>query len=470
MMKKALLPTLALISFLALAGKLPAQQKSAIDIDPQSNGIAIPDDFAGLSFETTSILPDVKGHYPYFSADNRVLIRLFKTLGIKSLRIGGNTSDRPSAPIPSRADIDATYAFAKAAGAKVIYTVRLRDSKPEDVISTAKYVVDYYKQETLCLTIGNEPNVYEKEYSKYRDDIQQFMGAITSTSPDARFCGPATTPETGDWAAQFATDFASSEKVVAVTQHSYPGGDSRKVNNPAAGRELMLSPDFTRQYQKLYDAFVPSVQKNGLSYRIEETNSFYNGGAENVSNTYASALWGLDYLYWWAAHQASGVNFHTGDKVAAGEQQTPSWYAIFWSKPEGLQINPVAYAIKAFDLGSHGRLLPTKISPGSPSLSAYAVLGANRRLYVTLINKDKNAAATVDVKVKAQGLREKPAEMLLAVPKANIAATGGVTLGDSAISSAGRWDGKWKTITSQEPSISLTVEPASAVVVKLSLK
>jgi hypothetical protein len=470
MMKQTLLPTLAMIPFLALAGMLPAQQKSTLDIDPQSNGIVIPDDFAGLSFETASILPDVKGHYPYFSADNRVLIRLFKTLGIKSLRIGGNTSDGASAPIPSRADIDATYAFAKAAGAQVIYTVRLRDSKPEDVISTAKYVVDHYKQETLCLTIGNEPSVYEKEYSKYRDDLQQFMGAISSTSPDARFCGPATTPETGAWAAKFTTDFDSSGKVVAVTQHSYPGGDSRKVNNPAAGRELMLSPDFTGQYQKLYDAFVPSVQKSGLSYRIEETNSFYNGGAENVSNTYASALWGLDYLYWWAAHQASGVNFHTGDKVAAEEQQTLCWYAIFWSKPEGLQINPIAYAIKAFDLGSHGKLLPAKVSLGSSFLSAYAVLGADRRLYITLINKDKNAAATVDVNVKAQSLREKPAEMLLAAPGANIAATVGVTLGDSAISSDGGWDEKWKTVTSKKPSITVTVAPASAVVVKLSLK
>jgi len=470
MMKKTLLPTLALISILALAARLTAQQKTTVDIDPQANGIAISNDFMGLSFETTAILPDANGHYPYFSADNRSLIRLFKTLGIKNLRIGGNTADRPSAPIPSRADIDAAYAFAKAAGTDVIYTVRLRDSKPEDVVATAKYVVDHYKQETLCLSIGNEPNVYEKEYSKYHDDLVQFMAAIATVAPDARLCGPATTPGNGAWAAKYAADFGPSGKVVAVTQHSYPGGDSRKVADPAAGRELMLSPRFVRQYQKLYDAFVPSVQKEGLSYRIEETNSFYNGGAENVSNTYASALWSLDYLYWWAAHQASGVNFHTGDKVAAGEQQTPCWYATFWNKPEGLKIHPIAYAIKAFDLGSHGKLLPAEVTAGSPALTAYAVLGADRTLYVTLINKDKSAAATVDVHVKAQGVRGKPAAMLLTAPKADIAATEGVKLGGGTIASDGGWDGKWKTIASRKTQISLTVEPASAVVVKLALK
>lgn len=468
MTKKTLLPTLALI--FAFAGTLPAQQKTTVAIDPQAAGVAISGDFLGLSFETTAILPDAQGHYPYFSADNRSLIRIFKTLGIKNLRIGGNTADRPSAPIPSRVDIDAAYAFAKAAGTNVIYTVRLRDSKPEDVVATAKYVVDHYKQETLCLSIGNEPNVYEKQYSKYRDDLVQFMAAIAKVAPDAKLCGPATTPDTGSWAAKYAADFGPSGKVVAITQHSYPGGDSRKATDADASRQRMLSPAFVAQYQKLYDAFVPAVQKQGIAYRIEETNSFYNGGAKDVSNTYASALWGLDYLYWWAAHQATGVNFHTGDKVAAGEQQTPCWYAIFRSAPDGYEINPIAYAIKAFDLGGHGKLLPVEVTAGSPALSAYAVLGANRTLYVTLINKDKSAPSTVDLNVKAQGLREKPAEMWLAAPNSDIAATEGVTLGDSAISSDGKWDGKWKPIASQKPSLTLTVAPASAVVLKLPLK
>ena len=29
-----------------------------------------------------------------------------------------------------------------------------------------------------------------------------------------------------------------------------------------------------------------------------------------ASNAFASALWALDYLHWWAAHGAAGVNFH----------------------------------------------------------------------------------------------------------------------------------------------------------------
>src|SRR5205814_789552 len=51
----------------------------------------VADDFVGLSFETELLLPDAKGHR-YFSPDNKALMSVFKSLGIKSLRIGGNTA------------------------------------------------------------------------------------------------------------------------------------------------------------------------------------------------------------------------------------------------------------------------------------------------------------------------------------------------------------------------------------------
>ncbi len=439
--RSPLLPGMIAV-LLLLTSPLSAQQKITISIDQKAAGIDIPDDFMGLSFESAAILPDANGRHPYFRADNRALIELFKTLGIKNLRIGGNTADRPSVKVPGASDIDAVYEFARAAGVNVTYTVRLRDSDPQDVVSIAKYVTDKYSKDTRCLTIGNEPNIYEKEYPKYRDDLKTFIAAITAVAPDAKFCGPATTPEVGNWAANFAVDFGHTGNVVEVTQHSYPGGNGKKVTDPVAGREKMLSPGFSEAYEKLYDNFVPVVLKNGLKYRVEETNSFYNGGAKDVSNTFASALWGLDYLYWWASHHADGLNFHTGDNVAAGEQQTPCWYATFWTVANGYQAHPLAYAIKAFTLGSHGKLVPVRISGPAENLSAYAVLGADHATYITLINK--NSATAFDVTLDAVGSHGKPTAMFLTAPKSDIAATDGVTLGNSAISEDGTWQGKWE--------------------------
>src|ERR1017187_10896765 len=107
------------------------------------------------------------------------------------------------------------------------------------------------------------------------------------------------------------------------------------------------------------------------------------GGATNVSNTFASALWGLDFMYWWAAHGAAGVNFHTGDKVAAGSELRPSKYTPYFTSTNGYLVRPLGYGIKAFDLGSHGKLIPVTISnPGNLNLTAYAVLGDDKNLYL----------------------------------------------------------------------------------------
>lgn len=470
-MRKFLLAlSLVAVSLFALTATLSAQQTVTISIDQKATGIVIPKDFLGLSFESASILPDPAGHYQYFRADNRPLIQLFKTLGIKNLRIGGNTADRPWVKVPSQADIDAAYAFARATGVNVIYTLRLRESTPNDAAPIAKYLTDRYQRDTFCINIGNEPNIYEKEYPHYRDDLKRFMAAITAAAPKAKFCGPATTPGTGNWAADFAADFRHSRNVVQITQHSYPAGNGKQATDAAAGRAKLLSPALSREYENLYKDFGPAVSDIGLTYRIEETNNFYNGGAKDVSNTFASALWGLDYLYWWAAHDAQGVNFHTGDNVAAGEQQTPCWYATFWTTPAGYQAHPLAYAIKAFDVGSHGKLLPVRVSSGAANFSAYAVLGTDHTLYVTLINKDSAPSSAVNVTIDAPGYHAKPAAMFLTAPESGIAATDGVTLGNSSISSDGTWAGKWEPLQNDSKTITVKLAPASAAIVKLAVR
>jgi hypothetical protein len=117
--------------------------------------------------------------------------------------------------------------------------------------------------------------------------------------------------------------FAGSGRLALITQHAYPGGNARKVTDVAAARDTMLSRVWVRGYEKFYGDFGPTAAEHHVPYRIEETNSFYNSGRQNVSDTHAAALWALDYLYWWATHGAAGLNFHTGDHVAAADESTP---------------------------------------------------------------------------------------------------------------------------------------------------
>jgi len=468
----------------------PAEAPVSIHVDASRPGPAISSNFTGLGFEVAILRPENGLHY--FRADNKPLINLFHTLGIKSLRLGGNTSDRDVRQLPSEADLDSLFAFAQAAGVKVIYCLRLHDGDPTADAQTVKYIMDHYGPLVDCFSIGQEPSAYPAEktdsrpntermgagnekysYSFYRQDWKKFADVIIAVAPDVKFCGPSV-HNNGEWARRFIEDFGHSNHVALITEHLYPGGAGGKVPTPEIGRDRMLANDlwgtngFPRVYQRLYESFVPLALANGLPYRLEEVNNYFNGGATNVSNTFASSLWGLDFMYWWAEHHASGVNFHTGDRVAAGYTLLPSKYTAFYSTTNGYMVWPLGYGIKAFDLGGHGNFVPvTESGASNLNLSAYAVLGDDKNLYLTLINKEhgregRAARISLDVDDGFTG-----GEVIsLEQSTGDVAATSGVTLGGAQIESDGSWDGNWKTLR-KAAAFSIFVPAASAVIVKL---
>ncbi len=454
-----------------LAGTALAQSPVTINVDTKTPGATIPDDFAGLSFEMQYVLPNTNGTY-FFSPKNRPLITLFHTLGIKNLRVGGNTADRPGVAMPGPVDADSLFAFARAAGVNVIYTLRLRQGSAEDVVPIAKYIEQHYRPQLACFAIGNEPDVFTKEYSVYRDEWKKYVAAITAVAPLAKFCGPCATPTRVAWSRQFADDFAKSGLIQYITQHDYPGGDNRRATNVVVARDKMLSPTWLNHYEKFYNAFAANALSNGLPYRYDEANSFYDGGAKDVSDTFASALWGLDFLHWWAAHGAGGINFHTGDKVAARDMNKPCRYAAFWTSSQGYNVHPIGYGIKAFDLGGHGNALPLTISDTAGlDLTAYAVRSDGGKLFVTIINKEHSAdGRSADVTINAMGTGGRGQVIFLSVPNGEVAAKNGVTLGGVSIEDNGSWNGEWTPLKVNGTNQCRVVVPAaSAAVVQLPL-
>ncbi len=351
-----------------------------LELDPQHPGAEIPADFLGLSFEMQRVLTDTNGSH-FFSLENQPLIATFKMLGIKSLRVGGNTADRPTLPLPSQADVDQLFAFAKAADVKVVYTLRLNQGDPAAAAEMDNYISRHYVGQLDFFAIGNEPNVFSTNFDVYLTEWKRYAAQITapSNSPDAKFCGPGVSPGHEKWSAQFAQNLAASGLLKYISQHDYAGGDARKVTNPEAARDKILSSGMEGHYAKFAANFVPAILSNGLAYRFEEANSFYDGGAADVSDTFASALWALNYQWWWAEHRMSGINFHTGDKVAARDENKPCRYAAFWTTTNGYNIHPIGYAGKMFSLGSRGKIIPVQSADAATNLNfaAYAVVSGN---------------------------------------------------------------------------------------------
>lgn len=430
--------------------------------------------FSGVSYEMRRVLPDTNGQY-YFSPDNKPLIKMFKTLGIKSLRLGGNTADRPTVKFPGPADIDSLFIFARAAHAKIIFTLRLNQADPVAAAEIAKYIMGHYRSDLYCFAIGNEPNVFMSDYSLFLTTWKKFASAITAVAPEARFCGPSSTGNKIFWARDFANDLAGSGQVMLITAHLYPGGNSASVMDVAKGRRDMLSPEWFTEYRKQADRFVPTALAKGLPYRLEEVNSFWNGGRKDVSDTHASALWALDYMYWWASHGASGLNFHTGDYVARLDADKRCDYALFWTTPNGYEAHPISYAFKAFDLAHQGRVVPTEFTsnPDKINITAYSALGADKSLFVTLINKengDPARDATVTIEAGNSYAHQKGRVMFLSAPQGDVSAKSGVTLGGASIKEDGSWNGRWTALLAPASAgqFSIKVPSATAAVVKLT--
>ena len=447
-----------------------SQQPVRLTLDPAVATTPIPQDFLGLSFETLTLLPHADGTAPYFVPENQPLIQLFHTLGIRSLRIGGNTADTPSIPIPTEPEIDQLFQFAGKADAKVIYTLRLRESSVPKVAAAAKYLMDHHAAQIDCLAIGNEPNVFEHTFPKYADDLRIYTPAVLEAAPNTRLCGPGTNISgTAPWANGYIQDFGQAPQLLWLTQHAYPGGAGGKITDPAVGIQQMLSTQFEQRYLNYFNSFGPAAQTAHIRYRIEETNSFYNGGAKDASNSFASSLWALDYLYFWLTHGSAGVNFHTGDTVAAADHQAPCWYATFWTKPDGsLDVHPIAYAMKAFDLAAHGSVLPVEAAGVPATLRLYATRSgdAHQTIYVTLINKQMDAAQPAEI-VEAALPKGYKKVSTIALTGPSLGALSGVELGGGGISGQGEWSGTWKPSPTAHKNLHIEVPPGSALLVRI---
>ena len=448
-----------------------------------------------------------------FSPANNALVTLFRNLGLGNLRIGGGTVDQ-LIPAGTGSDgftgIDNLFAFAAVAGVKVIYSLRLI-SQDEPPIGDLKavhaqatgHIWRHHRESVASFAIGNEPDwpayhrldpaIFEEAsekpgsaYPSYLTRWRSIADAIGAVAPGAALSGPdlgaydrmTYTPDADNgvsWTERFARDERDSGRIAEITQHYYVGGSPRSTTAQQAISN-MLSPEWVTgtaigtqparttytPYPWLYENNLAPVAAAGLRYRLTESNDYLLGVA-GASDAFASALWALDHLHWWAAHGAAGVNFHNRRGLCT---------ATIVPDPAGggYVINPKGYGIKAFTLGSAGQVKPTQIhNPDRINLTAYCV-GTAGEDYLTVINKAHGAGAPdAAVTIVPPGPRVRGAEiMTLAGGQPGDARGTRATLGGATITGDTPWDGKWSTLpTDPRARVSLTVKATTAAIVKI---
>jgi hypothetical protein len=464
---------LRLSAFALFLPSFAASQTQAVGVIVASGSSTedLADSFLGLSYESSMLLPK-DGRY-YFDAGDAALVETFKTLGIRSLRVGANAVDDPRIPIPQEADIDALFSFARAADVRVIYSFRLKNGNPAESARLARYIASRYADLLDSFAIGNEPNFYLKPYESFYARWKPHYDAILQAVPGARFDGPSAN---GPYAVGLARDLAAGGHLAMASDHYYFIGSGReREKDPAASRAVFLSDRTHDDYQRDYAQTGAILAAQGMPYRIDELNSCYNGGAKDSSDTFASTLWALDCIHWWAAHHLLGMNFHTGESVGRDGGFSAPNYAAFLREPDGhgFYMRPQAYSYLAFTEGAQGNPLGITLQK-APTLDfdAYAYRGQDGSFSVTLINKsygDSAQMAVVSVQVPTSGGAGTWKQMDLKQRDHDVSAKTDVTLGAESVDRDGHWSGQWRTIAGAgSGSMTIDVPASSATLLRFN--
>jgi len=423
--------------------------KASVSVHPGKPGAEIPADFVGLSCEKKILSRDC------FGPKNPTLLALCRTLGPGVLRIGGNEvettfwSDTNAPPLESMhknrysldpvtigpVSVDNLFEFARDSGWRVIYGLNLGTYNPTMAADEADYVLKVGGPQLLALEIGNEPNLYPKGpnrpgirpetygYPQYKQEFIGTVKAIRAKNPRAPIAGPATTKFT-DWMQRFMADF--KKRIIVSTSHTYPL--SAAEADPKAPRfasiENLLGSKFPEDWLPKLEA----SKAVGVPYRLGEFNTASGGGKAGVSDTFASALWCVDFMFDTAQHGAAGINVHGSFR--------PGRYSpiVFNDKQEIYEPAVIYYGMLFFHHAAQGRIVPTECTTTANFVS-YATLGSDGTLRVVLVNKDLARPVVATVAFGSEATRAEA--IRLTAPE--VTSTTGVTLAGAAVAADGTW-------------------------------
>jgi hypothetical protein len=309
--------------------------------------------------------------------------------------------------------------------------------------------------------IGNEPDGYGGNYFKsgwseaaFNARWQQFATAILEELPNASLTGPAigTLGHVNSWTQPFCA--AESKMVKQMTQHYYRADG----HSPSSTMSLMLSPDpnLTTGLQQL--SALESVY--GIPFRFTEANSYYNAGAPGASNTGASALWAIDFLFQLAIGGAVGANIEGGGSYSKGYSPISDASGLVLFPPQ-----PLYYGLLLFSLAGTGTVVETSLNAGSVNASAYTIENRGGALTVIVVNKE--SGKDLQLLINAGRKIVKASAKLLTMP--SLSSTSGLTIQGSSVGVDGSFSPKTASpLTVSGTNASVLVSAGSAALIQIT--
>lgn len=408
----------------------------AVSITTGHPGPVVPSGFVGLSFEAAAI-PRIAT-----LARTGVLARLLRSLGPSSLRFGGISADEgtafsPDGSVPrwasiaiSDRDLAGLAALVRSIDWSVLLTVNLGHYDPGEAAAEVAAARALLGARLAGVEIGNEPDRfhaeglraaswnfprYEQQFDAYRSAIAQVAPAVAFAAPDASSGLPVL-----PWVRQ-----SVQLHPALITDHYYP---LTACGNTPTVSEL-LSP-VTRADENAMLASLAAIQRtSAIPLRIDETNNISCKGQPGVSNTFAAALWALDYICRAMAAGLDGLNFH--DLL-----NRPTAYSPLVESGRSLQANPEWYALVLAHRLEGATPLQATVQ-GEPDLTAAAFRRPNGSVQLVLVNFHSPDSSPLRVQVRLPGAFADATILRLTAPSQD--ATSGVQLGGDELTPSGSW-------------------------------
>ncbi len=433
---------------LAACTGVGAQTRPAVaivQVDSQRLGPRIPRDFLGFSNEVSTsgmglptptseaqgsiVRPEgvpAAARLVYVlgepSAPNRGFFRLMRDLGPGVLRLGGNSQDNDcwnpqAAPHPAwcRGAISpgllGLYSIAvRAAGWRLILGLNLKQNSPPWALGevTEGMAKEIPAREIIGFEIGNEPSLFSRSPARPRtyspaDYVRDALGYIDAFRANAvaRRYGFVAPADCCAWnnprdLGVMLRGMGGDLKLVSV--HNYTTSTCGHRNVTVAE---LLSKERMEQFDALSKQLAAVAHRYHLPIALAETNSASCGGMAGVSDAFASAVWGLDYMFHIARDGYTNINFHFSYRhggSAYNPVMTFGWKAGGRERYRNVP-QPLYYAMAMFARNASGEyFLPARAS-AQGHIEAFATTACPTcAVHVFVINEDETASGSVTVR------------------------------------------------------------------------
>jgi hypothetical protein len=424
----------ALNTIVAVPFAIAQSSLAAISVETKAPGRQFPKDFVGFSLEVSTAGQGLarfaqggtnapqRAVYALGAPGepNQGFFQFMRNLGPGILRLGGNSQDNTcwkpaAAPHPDRcqgelttADLHLYSEAAKASGWRLIVGLNLKQNSSQWALSevTQGIAKELTPPQVLGLELGNEPDLFgeperPKSYSP-ADLVKDFRAYTEASQANAvasqySVIGPAICcrwRNAQDLGTYIDGVGASTLKLVTVHEYAKTTCNGRRVTV-----EELLAPELMTRFNDAARSWIAAAHQRKLPIALAETNSASCGGMPGVSNTFASTLWGLDWLFSAAEDGFAGVNFHISYRPGGSSYNPVDTFAAPDSSRNYKNVaEPLYYAMYLFAHSASGNHLLPANAHTSANIRAYATSAcSNCAVNVVVLNKDSSASGTVRI-------------------------------------------------------------------------